>query len=78
MSGLPVARLFGFEIRIHLSWAIILAVIAVTVVSQVGSADPTVPLAARWLIGGLVYGLAAARLYSQREGIFDPPSNPDS
>ncbi|MBA2373756.1 MAG: site-2 protease family protein [Chloroflexi bacterium] len=61
MSGLPVARLFGFEIRIHLSWAIILAVIAVTVVSQVGSADPTVPLAARWLIGGLV---AAAFLAS--------------
>jgi Zn-dependent protease len=54
MSGVPVARLFGFEIRIHLSWAIILAVIAVTVVAQVGTADPTIPLAVRWVIGAII------------------------
>ena len=28
VSALPVARLFGFEIRVHVSWAVILAVIA--------------------------------------------------
>ena len=56
MSAVPIARLFGFEIRIHVSWAIILAVIAVGVVSQVGTLAPTTNLAVRWLIGGIVAG----------------------
>ena len=30
MSTLPIARLFGFEIRIHVSWAIILAAITLS------------------------------------------------
>ena len=35
MSTFPFVRLFGFEIRIHVSWAIILAAIVVTVTAQV-------------------------------------------
>lgn len=56
MSALPIARLFGFEIRVHVSWAIILAVIAVTVVTQIGTMAPTSSIALRWLIGGAVAG----------------------
>ncbi len=57
MSALPVARLFGFEIRIHVSWAVILAVIVVAVVAQVGTAAPAMPPVQRWVIGAIV-GLA--------------------
>lgn len=54
MSALPIARLFGFEIRVHVSWAIILAVIAVTVVSQVGTMAPSSPIGLRWVVGGVI------------------------
>jgi len=54
MSGIPIARLLGFEVRIHLSWAIILAFIVVSVASQVESTEPTVETAVRWMIGGAV------------------------
>lgn len=54
MSALPIARLFGFEIRVHVSWAIILAVIAVTVVTQIGTMAPTSGVALRWVIGSVV------------------------
>lgn len=54
MSALPVARLFGFEIRVHVSWAIILAVITVTVVTQIGTMAPTSPVALRWTVGGVI------------------------
>jgi Zn-dependent protease/predicted transcriptional regulator len=57
VNGLPVARLFGFEIRIHLSWALILAIIAVTVATQVGRVDPESSAAVRWLVGGVVAGV---------------------
>lgn len=54
MSALPLARLFGFEIRVHVSWAIILAVIAVTVVSQLGTMAPASAVALRWVVGGVI------------------------
>jgi len=56
MSALPLARLFGFEIRIHVSWAIILAVIAVTVVSEVATIAPDSDPIVRWIVGGVVAG----------------------
>jgi hypothetical protein len=34
MNGLPVGRILGFEVRIHLSWVLILALVAVVVVGQ--------------------------------------------
>lgn len=54
MSALPIARLFGFEIRVHVSWAIILAVITVSVVGEVGETAPQTATATRWLIGAAV------------------------
>ena len=56
MSALPIARLFGFEIRVHVSWAIILAVIAVTVVTQVGTMAPESSATLRWVLGAVVAG----------------------
>jgi len=61
MNGVPVARLFGFEIRVHFSWALILAVIAVTVATQAGRVAPETSALVRWVIGAAV---AAAFLVS--------------
>jgi Zn-dependent protease len=51
MSSIPVGRLAGLEVRIHVSWAIILAIIVVTAGSQVGLVAPGSPMAVRWGIG---------------------------
>lgn len=56
MSTIPLLRLFGFEIRVHVSWAIILAVLAVTVATQVERMDPSTSPIVRWLIGAIVAG----------------------
>ena len=54
MNALPVARLFGFEIRVHVSWAIILAVIAVTAATQAAEVAPTIGSVGSWLVGGVI------------------------
>ena len=54
MSTFPFVRLFGFEIRIHVSWAIILAAIVVTVTAQVERMAPTSEPWLRWTIGAVV------------------------
>jgi Zn-dependent protease/CBS domain-containing protein len=54
VSTFPFVRLFGFEIRIHVSWAIILAAIVVTVTAQVERMAPTSEAWLRWTIGGVV------------------------
>ncbi len=54
MSAFPVGRLAGLEIRIHVSWAIILAVIVVSAGAQVGNLDPSSPMPVRWGIGVVV------------------------
>lgn len=56
MSTIPLLRVFGFEIRVHLSWAIILAVVAVSVAAQIERLEPTTGPVVRWLIGGIVAG----------------------
>ena len=61
MNAVPIARLFGFEIRVHVSWAIILAVIGVTAATQVAEVAPEVGSAGSWLVGAVV---AAAFLLS--------------
>ncbi len=57
MSGWPVARLFGFEIRIHLSWILIGALVTVLVVNQLETNAPGLPMPLRWLTGA---GIAVA------------------
>lgn len=54
MNALPIARLFGFEIRVHVSWAIILAVIGVTAATQATLIAPEIGVAGGWVIGTVV------------------------
>ncbi len=54
MSGWPIARLFGFEIRIHLSWILIGALVTVLVVNQLEANAPGTPAVLRWVIGGAI------------------------
>jgi Zn-dependent protease/predicted transcriptional regulator len=61
MNAVPVARLFGFEIRVHVSWAIILAVIAVTAETRVTEIAPGAGPVGSWVVGGII---AAAFLLS--------------
>lgn len=52
MNGLPVARLFGIEIRLHLSWIFIIAIITVTVGGRLDALQDTDAQLA-WVIGAL-------------------------
>jgi len=54
MNALPIARLFGFEIRVHVSWAIILAVIGVTAATQATHVAPELGVTGGWIIGTVV------------------------
>jgi Zn-dependent protease len=56
MNGIPVARVLGFEIRVHPSWVVIAAVVTVLVVGQIESSVPGVPAPARWVLGAVVAG----------------------
>ena len=47
MNGVPVARLLGIEIRLHLSWIFIIAIITVTVGGRLGSLQPAADADAR-------------------------------
>jgi len=53
-GGVPVARIFGIEIRIHLSWVLILAIITVGVGSQLSASEPAWSDALRWGVAGTV------------------------
>ena len=53
-NGIPVARIFGIEIRIHLSWVLILAVITVGVGDQLSTSQPGWSDALRWGVAGTV------------------------
>ncbi len=54
MSSIPIGRFGGLEVRIHVSWAIILAIIVVSSGAQVGLLDPEAPMLVRWGIGVVV------------------------
>ncbi|HXG40993.1 MAG TPA: site-2 protease family protein, partial [Candidatus Limnocylindrales bacterium] len=78
MSGLPVARLFGFEIRLHLSWVVILAVVTLVVATQLVVPEPGwaswVPWAigaasAAGLLGSILVHELAHGLVARRRGI---------
>lgn len=51
MTGLPVARIFGVEVRLHLSWIFIIAIITVTVGDRLGAVQPASESAIAWGIG---------------------------
>jgi len=56
VSGWPVGRLFGFEIRIHLSWILIGSLVAVLVVSQLEANVPSIASPIKWLAGAVIAG----------------------
>jgi Zn-dependent protease len=51
MNGVPVARLLGFEIRLHLSWLFIIAVVTVTVAGRLSVFQPEVDPLVAWIVG---------------------------
>ena len=56
MNGIPVARLFGFEIRVHPSWILIIALVTVLVQLQAEAAAPGLSEIARWVVGAIIAG----------------------
>lgn len=53
MSGVPVARILEIEIRLHLSWIFIIAIITVTVGGRLGQLQPAADATLAWLIGAV-------------------------
>jgi Zn-dependent protease/predicted transcriptional regulator len=56
VNGIPVARLFGFEIRIHPSWIFIVALVAVIVERQVQESPVAIDVVTGWIIGAVTAG----------------------
>lgn len=54
MIGVPVARIFGIEIRVQLAWVFVLALIGALAVAQIETAARDVEPIVAWLLGGLV------------------------
>jgi Zn-dependent protease/CBS domain-containing protein len=52
--GIPIARIFGIEIRVQLGWVIVLALIGVIAVGQLTAVDPELETVASWILGGIV------------------------
>jgi Zn-dependent protease len=51
VNGVPVARLFGIEVRLHLSWVFIVVIVTATVGSRLSSLEPSDDATLAWLIG---------------------------
>ena len=52
--GIPIARVFGIEIRVTMGWTVVLAVVAVIAVGQLTAVDPDLPSHLAWILGGIV------------------------
>jgi Zn-dependent protease/CBS domain-containing protein len=52
--GIPIARIFGIEIRVQLGWIVVLALIAVIAVGELTQLDPDLPIHVAWALGGVV------------------------
>jgi len=50
-GGVPVARLFGIEIRISIAWALLLAIVAFVGAQQAAFTAPSLAAPLQWLIG---------------------------
>ena len=76
--GIPIARLFGIEIRVPVGWVVILALVAVIAVGEVNAVEPGLDQVTTWVIGllvsfgfflsSLVHDLAHA-LMARRRGV---------
>lgn len=54
MIGVPVARIFGIEVRLQLGWVFVVALVAALATVQVAEVDPTVQPVVQWILGGVV------------------------
>lgn len=62
MTGVPIARILGIEVRVQLGWAFVVALVAVLAVIQVGDAVPSLPGPIQWALGagvGIAFLLSA-------------------
>ncbi len=53
-GGLPIARLFGIEIRVSLAWSVLIAVVTVIGAQQAAAGAPQLASVAHILVGALV------------------------
>lgn len=53
-DGVPIARLFGIEIRISLAWAVLAAIVTLIGAEQAAIMVPDIPTPVQWAIGGAV------------------------
>ena len=51
MSGIPIARILGIEIRLHLSWIFIIVIITATVSGRLTTLQPAADAMLSWAIG---------------------------
>jgi Zn-dependent protease len=51
MNGVPIARILGFEIRLHVSWIFIIAIVTVTVAGRLTQFQPEISPAVTWAVG---------------------------
>ena len=52
--GIPIARIFGIEIRVQFSWVVVLALVAVIAFGQISEVDPSLTDVVAALLGGVV------------------------
>ena len=53
-SGLPIARLFGIEIRVSFAWAVLLAIVTLLGAQQAALTAPELVAPVQWLIGAAI------------------------
>jgi Zn-dependent protease/predicted transcriptional regulator len=51
VNGVPVARILGFEVRLHLSWLFIVAIVTVTVAGRLTEVQPELAPMVTWVVG---------------------------
>jgi Zn-dependent protease/CBS domain-containing protein len=54
IGGVPVARIFGIEVRVSLAWAILIALVTLVGSQQASVTAPALPALAHWAIGLVV------------------------
>jgi Zn-dependent protease len=60
-GGVPIARLFGIEIRISLTWAVLIAIVTLLGAQQTQFTAPDLPGPAQWAVGGIIaFGFLAS------------------
>jgi Zn-dependent protease/CBS domain-containing protein len=52
--GIPIARIFGIEIRVQIGWVVVLALVAVIAVGQLTAVDPELDGLTSWILGAVV------------------------